>query len=108
MQSVRYLNEGYSIGVCPEGTRNKNGLDLLPFRNGCFKIATKAKVPIAVLSVVGCEKIHKNFPFKTTKVYIDVLDVIEPERFENLSTAQIGEIAATEMQKKIDYYKNID
>ena len=108
VQSVKYLKEGYSIGVCPEGTRNKLGPDLMPFRNGCFKIAMKAKVPIAVLSVVGCEKIHKNFPFKRSVIHIDVVDVIEPERFEGLSSVEIGEIAATAIQNKINYYKGKD
>ena len=108
VQAINYLKDGYSIGVCPEGTRNKTGVDLLPFRNGCFKIAIKANAPIAVLSVNGCEKIHKNFPFRRTIVHIDVVDVIPPERFESLSTAQIGEIAAAEIQENIDHYKEED
>ncbi|MBO7369312.1 MAG: 1-acyl-sn-glycerol-3-phosphate acyltransferase [Clostridia bacterium] len=105
LKAVDYLKSGYSIGVCPEGTRNKKGLDLLPFHSGTFKIALKANAPIAVLSVNGCENIHRNFPFKRTIVHIDVVDVIEPERYEGLSTSQISEVAATAIQKNIDGYK---
>lgn len=40
-----------SMGIYPEGTRNKTGGDLLAFHNGSFKIATTAKCPVAVLTL---------------------------------------------------------
>lgn len=40
-----------SMGIYPEGTRNKAGSGMLPFHNGSFKIATTAKCPVAVLTI---------------------------------------------------------
>lgn len=92
IKSVNLIKDGYSIGVFPEGTRNKSGEGLLPLKNGAFKIATKAKKPIAVLSILGTEKISKNLPFRRTKVYIEVVKIIEPEEFSETATFNVGEI----------------
>ena len=80
-----------SIGIYPEGTRSKTE-ELLPFHNGVFKIAQKANVPIVVMKVTGTNKIYKNIPFKKSDVYVDILEVIDTDKVNNLSTGEIGEI----------------
>ncbi len=102
IKSVGRLKEGYSIGIFPEGTRNKTGEGLLPMKNGAFKIATKAKKPIAVLSILGAEKIVKNAPFKRTYVEIEVLTVIEPEEFNDNATLDIGDRVEKTLLQKIN------
>ena len=78
-----------SIGVYPEGTRSKTA-ELLPFHNGVFKIAQKANVDIAVISLTGTEKIHKNFPRRRTDIYVDVLEIIPAEQIKGVKTDVIG------------------
>ena len=78
-----------SIGVYPEGTRSKTA-ELLPFHNGVFKIAQKANVDIAVISLVGTEKIHTNFPWRKTDIYVDVLEIIPAEQIKGVKTEVIG------------------
>lgn len=74
-KAAKRLKSGeLSIGIYPEGTRNKNG-GLLPFHNGVFKIAQKADAPIAVVYVTGTQEVHKRTPFKRTHVYVEVLEV---------------------------------
>lgn len=82
-------NQEVSIGVYPEGTRSKTA-ELLPFHNGVFKIAQKANVDIAVISLIGTEKIHKNFPWRRTDIYVDVLAVIPAEEIKGVKTDVIG------------------
>lgn len=82
-------NQEVSIGVYPEGTRSKSA-ELLPFHNGVFKIAQKANVDIAVISLTGTEKIHENFPWRRTDVYVDVLEVISADEIKGLKTEIIG------------------
>lgn len=79
-----------SIAVYPEGTRSKQCV-LLPFHNGVFKIAQKAEVPMVVLCVTGTENISKRAPFKTTDVYLDVLEVFPSEKLKGMKTDAIGE-----------------
>ncbi len=47
------LNEGISVFICPEGTRNKSDAPLLPFHDGAFRLAISAQVPLAVLTILN-------------------------------------------------------
>lgn len=81
---------GINMILYPEGTRNKSGEGLLPFKNGGFKIAQKAGVPIVVVNTIDSNKVLKRFPL-STKVTLDIVDVIYPEDYEGLNTNQIGD-----------------
>lgn len=78
-----------SIGVYPEGTRSKNCV-LLPFHDGVFKIAQKAKAPIVVSAIRGTENIHRNWYRRHTDVYLDFVKILQPEELVKLRTAEIG------------------
>ena len=53
LSAIDKVKSGISIMIFPEGTRNKNEseLDLLPFHEGSFKIATKSECPIIPVSI---------------------------------------------------------
>ena len=103
IKAAKYLGEGWcSIGVSPEGTRNQgNPLEMLPFRNGCFKIALLAKCPIVICSFKNMYQISKNAPFKRTKVEMNVLDVLYYEDFKDWSTLEIGDYVRNLIDKSI-------
>ena len=82
-------NQEVSVGVYPEGTRSKS-TELLPFHNGVFKIAQKANSDIAVISLTGTENIHRNFPWRRTDVYVDVLEIIPADEIKGVKTDVIG------------------
>lgn len=52
--AVKYLKEGLSFAVYPEGTRSRDGR-LLPFKKGTFLIAIRAGVPVVPVSIVGAQ-----------------------------------------------------
>ncbi len=80
-----------SIAVFPEGGTNRTGEMLLPFRNGAFKIAQKAQVPIVVCALTNSRAIKKNMFRRRTDVYLDVIDVLQPDDFCAEKTPEIGE-----------------
>lgn len=88
------VEEGFSVGVCPEGTRNKTEQPLLPFKAGAFKIAKNAQVPVAVVCVRNTQNIVKRFPFKRTTVYVDVLSVLSEQEVAESKTAELSERAS--------------
>ena len=91
-QAATFLKEDkFSVGVYPEGTRNRTEELLLPFHTGLFKIAKKAEVPIVVVITKNNEKIAKNFPFRGTDVYYDFLGVIPAEEVVHMPNSEIGE-----------------
>lgn len=89
-----YLRRGVcSIGVYPEGHRNKGG-ELGKFHAGSFKVALNTQCPIVVSSIVGTENVKHRFPFRRTDVYFDILDVVSPVDRKSTELAQ-------EIQNKI-------
>ena len=46
LDCFKCLKNNEKIVIFPEGTRNKTGAELLPFRHGAAAIAIKAKAPI--------------------------------------------------------------
>lgn len=92
-EAARRITDGVSpMGIYPEGWVNKTGEGLLPFRNGSFKIAKKAKVPIVIGVMNNTRSIDKNRFRRRTEVRFNIVDVIPYEDIENLKTNQISEI----------------
>lgn len=90
-QAAELLKEGIvSIGIYPEGTRSKTG-ELLPFRNGSFKVAKLANAPIVIARTTGTEKIAHRFARKRTVVTFEILDVLDATQVASMSTWDIGE-----------------
>ena len=50
----------------------------------------------------GTEKIAKNWPWKKTDVYMDILDVIEPNVWKEKDTVQVASEVQEMIQKKIE------
>ena len=93
-----------SVAICPEGTRNRTDELLLPFHAGSFKIAQKAKCPIAVVSVWGTDELKKHPVFKRTKIYVDVIDVISAERVTELRSGQLADMTRELIGKNLERY----
>ena len=90
-EAARLIKEDLtSIGVYPEGARQKAPEDLAEFHEGVFAIAQRANCPIVVTSIKGSEKIHKNFPWKFTKVKFQVIKVLYPGEYQGMTCKAIS------------------
>ena len=79
-----------SIAAFPEGYTSLDG-KLHPFRNGLFKIAHRAGVPIVVCTVRGTNHIFRNARrLRPTEVRLHLLDVIRPEEHMTMNTVELG------------------
>lgn len=106
LKAITFMKNGISIGVCPEGTRNKTSRDLLPLKAGALKIATKSGCNIAVITLENTQNVVKNFfAFKRTKVYLDVLKIYTKADYSNMSAVELSDEIARIMQQNIDDYK---
>lgn len=89
-----------AMGIYPEGRVNKSAKGLLPFRNGAFKIAKKAKVPIVVSVISNTRKINEHL-LRRKDVYLKILDVIPYEEIAGMKTNEIGERVQAIMLKAL-------
>ena len=90
-----------SIGVFPEGYTSLDG-KLRHFRNGVFKIAQKANVPVVVCTVQGTQESMKSlFKLKGGYVELKLLEVIPAEEVKAMSTADLGERVYALMAKDL-------
>ncbi|MCQ2420135.1 MAG: 1-acyl-sn-glycerol-3-phosphate acyltransferase [Clostridia bacterium] len=91
IKAIQLLREDRtSIFVFPEGYTSKTG-QLQPFRNGTFKIAQKAGVPIVVCSISNTKAIRKNMFRRHTDVYLSVHTVISYEDLADKTTIEVGD-----------------
>lgn len=95
-------NKTNSVAIFPEGYVSKSG-ELLPMRNGAFKIATKAGCKIVVCTLWGTKEIPKNLLRRKTDIYFDVLEVIDTA--DNSHTVDLGEQITQIMSESLKQHK---
>ncbi len=104
---VNYINEDYtSVCIFPEGTRQKN-LEMGKFHEGVFNVAIHAHCPIVVTTISGTNKIHKNFPWKWTKVRFDILCTIPFEEFEGKPAKEVSDMVHNMMEEHLHYLEKV-
>ena len=83
------VSEQMIMGIYPEGTRSKTG-ELLEFKEGAFLLAKRAKAPVVVVTTKGTNTIAKRMILKSTKVDLDVIEVIDKETVQNLKLSELS------------------
>lgn len=92
-QAAKRISDGISaMGIYPEGYVNKSARGLLPFRNGAFKIAKKAKVPIVIATIENTREISDHLLSRHKEVFINIVKVLTYDEISALKTVEIGEI----------------
>ena len=88
------VKNGRNYLIFPEGTRNRNEseLDLLPFHEGSFKIATKAGCPIVPIAIHNSAGIFEaQFPkMRPAKVIVEYGEPIYPDKLDKEEKKHIG------------------
>ena len=92
LKCVEILKEDKaSIGVFPEGYIHGDNL-LHTFRSGVFKIAQKTNIPIVVCTLQNTQYVFGNAKkLKPTHVHLHLVDVVQPEDYEGMTTVDIAD-----------------
>lgn len=82
-KAERYLERGVSVMLFPEGTRSRDG-KLLPFKNGAFRLAIKAGVPVLPIALSGsAQGMPKGSPWvRPAKLRVRILDPVSTAGLE--------------------------
>ena len=95
LTAIDYVKDGISMFIFPEGTRCKVEGTFLPFHAGSFKIATKAKVPVIPVTIVGMGEVFEDH-FPRPKRATVVIEFGEP-----IETADMDRNAQKELPDRV-------
>lgn len=91
-KAIKILKSGFSLVIFPEGTRSRSE-KLGEFREGSFKLAVKAGVPIVPVTIKGSYKLMEANNNKIKPAEVEMY-IHEPIETEGLSNIHINELAS--------------
>lgn len=95
-------NNKLNYVIFPEGTRSRNGNELLEFKGGSFKSATNAKCPIVPVAMIDSYKAFESKSIKRVKTQIHYLDPIPYEEYQGMKTNEIAEMVSERIKACIE------
>lgn len=87
-EAGQLVEDGYSVVVFPEGTRSK-GDQIGEFKNGAFRIAVKARVPVVPIRINGSYKLMEANGNLIAPAEVDVT-ILPPVSTAGLSKEEIA------------------
>jgi len=110
LEAIELIKSGSSCIIYPEGTRS-NTKEMLPFKQGSLKLASKTNVPVVPISVLGTEDVFESNYINLTPdtVYLTVgepiyLDQLSKEN-QLKSAAYIQSIIEVMYQEQLELQK---
>lgn len=101
MQVAKEVSEGRNYVIFPEGTRSKNGNNLIEFKPGSFKAAVKAKAPIVPVALLDSYLPFDSNSIKPVTVQVHYLPPLYYEEYAGLKTQEIAAIVKERIEEKI-------
>lgn len=103
LEAIENVKKGTSYVIFPEGTRNQNE-EMLPFKEGSFKIATKSGCPIIPLAISNTDDLfEKHLPWiKPAKVTVHFGEPIYTDQLSKEESKFLGAKTRDIIQKMID------
>lgn len=95
------IKQGRNMLIFPEGTRSRNGNQMLEFHSGSFKSATKSKCTILPFALVDSYKVLDEKGIKKVAVQVYYLKPILYEEYKNLNTTQLAQMVRGRIQEAI-------
>lgn len=98
MQMSEEVKEGRRYVIFAEGTRSRNGNELLDFKAGTFKSAIMSKCPIVPVALIDSYKAFDTNSIKKVEVHIHYLPPMYYDEYKNMKSAEI----AAEVKRRIE------
>ena len=95
------VKNGRNFLIFPEGTRSKMGNEMLEFKGGSFKAATKAKCPIVPVALIDSFKPFDTNSIAPVTVQVHFLKPLYYDDYKDMKTNDIAELVRSQIQKTI-------
>ena len=95
------VKNGRNYLIFPEGTRSKMGNEMLEFKGGSFKAATKAKCPIVPVALIDSFKPFDTNSIAPVTVQVHFLKPLYYDDYKDMKTNDIAVLVSSQIQKTI-------
>ena len=105
MESMfKYLQDGASMVIFPEGTCNTTKDLLKGFKDGAFSLSVQLQIPIAVCAITGAGDLmpRKLLSIRPGVIHVHWLKVINPKNYTLEDLDKMKEIAKAEMRQTLE------
>lgn len=97
------IKNGARFILFPEGEYEFNNKNIMQeFKCGCFKIATKSKMPIVPVALIDSYKVFDSYHIGPVKTQVHYLDPILYDEYKEMKTPQIAELVKQRIQDCMD------
>lgn len=103
-QMTKEVKEGRNYLIFAEGTRSRNGNQILPFKGGTFKSAVNAKCPIVPVALIDSYRPFDEPGIAKRTVQVHYLKPILPEQYIGMKTVEIADIVHDRIQEEINHF----
>ncbi len=107
IDGIKILKSGHSLVIFPEGTRSLSS-EIGTFKDGAFKMATKAKVPVVPITIDGTYKLMeegKNI-IKPATVKLFIHPMIETKDLSSEEIKNLPDQVLNIIKSEIDFYNS--
>lgn len=104
LAGIDQIKNGISMCIFPEGTRNNNPREMLPFKEGSLKMAEKTGCPIIPVAISNTAEIFENHMprIKSCRVIIQYGEPIYVKELEKEQKKFLGAYTRDRIQEMLD------
>ncbi len=104
LAAIDNVKNGISMCIFPEGTRNKTEEQMLPFKEGSFKIAEKTGCPIIPMAITNsADVLEDHMPrVKKTHVIVEYGKPIYPNELDKEQKKKLGAYCQNIIKEMLD------
>ena len=99
---IKEIKKGRNYLIFPEGTRSKNGNEMLDFHAGSFKCAIKTGCPVLPVALIDSFKVLDQKGCKPVTVQIHYLEPILYEEYKGMNTVELAALVQARIKEAID------
>lgn len=104
MAVTEEVKKGRNYLIFPEGTRSRNGNEMLEFHSGSFKCAIKAKCPIVPIALLNCYKVLDEKGCRPVNVQVHYLEPIPYEEYKDMKTTELAKLVHDRIEETVKRY----
>lgn len=107
LAGIENIKNGISMCIFPEGTRNTTDAQMLPFKEGSFKMAEKTGCPIIPMAITNSAEIFENhFPWiKRAHVILEYGAPVCPDELDKESRKKLGSYCQNIIKEMLDAHE---